>query len=66
MYVGDDIPTIRDVHVAFVLSTICLGEIVKIDPSDALVSKLLRLLTKYLSKVIDLSCFAIIITVHQD
>lgn len=64
MYVGDDIPTIRDVHVAFVLSTICLGEIVKIDLSDALVSK--RLLTKYLSKVIDVSCYAIIITVHQD
>ncbi|XP_045774054.1 xanthine dehydrogenase-like isoform X1 [Maniola jurtina] len=36
LYVGDSISTPRDLHVAFVLSTICLGEIVKIDASEAL------------------------------
>ncbi|XP_052741992.1 uncharacterized protein LOC112054404 isoform X2 [Bicyclus anynana] len=36
LYVCDTISTVRDVHVAFVLSSICLGEIVKIDPSEAL------------------------------
>ncbi|XP_039757164.1 indole-3-acetaldehyde oxidase-like isoform X3 [Pararge aegeria] len=36
LYVGDTISTPRDVHVAFVLSSICLGEIVEIDPSEAL------------------------------
>lgn len=36
LYSCDAAPAPRDVHVAFVLSTICLGEIVDIDASEAL------------------------------
>ncbi|XP_045499508.1 indole-3-acetaldehyde oxidase-like isoform X1 [Colias croceus] len=35
-YCGDRHEAPRDVHVAFVLSTICVGEIVSFDPSEAL------------------------------